>query len=92
MTVPPNRGGPVRSFGTYRSAEAALRAFVETQGTPGSPVPEPSLTRRGYQELTLAGGSIVYAYEPTPDFFATAIHVVETDGGWTVADGEASGC
>jgi hypothetical protein len=69
-----------------------VRAFVETQGAPGSPVPEPTLTRRGYRELTLPDGSIVYAYEPTPDFFTTALHVVETAGGWTVADWEASGC
>lgn len=51
----------------------------------------PVLTRQGYQELTLADGSIVYAYEPAPAF-TTGIHVVETAGGWTAADWEASGC
>lgn len=92
MAVPPNRGGRVSGFPTYPNSRAALQAFLEAQGTPGSAVPQSTLSRRGYREITLPDASVAYAYESTPDFVSTVIHVVQTNGGWTVADWEASGC
>lgn len=87
----PNLGGPVTGLSAEATPADALRAFLETQGTPGSDVPR-ALSDQGYLELTLPDGSIAYAMEHDGGFVGTIIHVVRTSDGWTVDSWEASGC
>jgi hypothetical protein len=80
----PNQGGPVAAGGPYPTPQDALRAFVAEH---------PFVMETGYVEMHLPDGAIAFGVKsPGNDMWVTVVHVVSTDGGWTVESWDGSGC
>lgn len=78
----PNRSG--EGDGTaYRNPADALSAFLKGQ---------PTLLPRGYLEIRLPDGTLVYGAQVRDGAFVTVVQVVPSPAGWRVSTWESSGC
>ncbi len=75
-------GDTVVSGATFAQPADALGHFLQGRK---------ALAHTGYQELRIDDASIVYVKD-VEGRVVTAVHVVPTPAGWTVADWRASGC
>jgi hypothetical protein len=102
VRTPPNQGGPVTDPAVHATPKEALEAFLEGSQVPsaefdgpsGRQLRQPTIARRGYDEIRLGDGTIAYAKrsDGDPGSFVTVIRIGRADGGWSVTSWEGSGC
>ena len=63
-----------------------------TDAADSLPASPPESGARGYLEIRLPDGSLVYGAQTSNGAFVTVVHVIPAAGGWQVSGWEASGC